>query len=181
LDLICQFDPRDICEEKFMIGRIGCWPLIALSLLLTDAAQAGPFEDAVAAYQRKDYATALSLFRSLADKGDARAQGNVGAMYANGQGVPLDYAEAIKWYRRAADQGDAHAQYNLGVRYDRGGGVTQDYAEALKWYRLAAAKGDVLAHGNLGVLYANGHGVPQDYAEAITHIRFAAERGDPQS
>ena len=139
--------------------RLWCWNLIALSLLLTDAAIAGPFEDAVAAYQRKDYASALSLFRSLAEQGDTRAQGNLGVMYSHGEGVPKDETEAVKWYRRAAEQGDAHAQYNLAVRYERGGGVAQNVAEALKWYRLAAAKGDVLAHGNLGVMYANGNGV----------------------
>src|ERR1700731_1733517 len=131
------------------MSRSWCWSLVALSLMLTDAASAGPFEDAVAAYKRKDYASASSLFRSLAEAGDARAQGNLGVMSSHGEGVPQDYAEALKWYRRGAEQGEPRAQFNLGVRYERGGGVAQDYAEAVKWYRLAAAKGDVLAHGNL--------------------------------
>jgi uncharacterized protein len=116
------------------------WNSIALSLIVTlDAAIAGPFDDAIAAYKRKDYASALSLFRSLAEQGDTRAQGNIGVMYSNGEGVPQDYAEALKWYRMAADQGDAHAQCNIGVLYDNGRGVAQDYAEALKFYELAAA------------------------------------------
>jgi TPR repeat protein len=72
-----------------------CWSLIALSLLLTDAAIAGPFEDAVAAYRRKDYGSALSQFRSLAEQGDTRALGNLGVMYSHGEGVPQDYAEAV--------------------------------------------------------------------------------------
>jgi TPR repeat protein len=29
---------------------------------------------------------------------------NLGAMYAQGQGVPQDYAEAVKWFRTAAVQ-----------------------------------------------------------------------------
>jgi len=59
------------------MNRLWCWNLIALSLMLTlsDAAIAASFEDALAAYKRKDYASALSLFRSLAEKGDARALG----------------------------------------------------------------------------------------------------------
>ena len=65
--------------------RLWCWSLIALSLMLTDAASAGPFEDALAAYKRKDYALALSLFRSLAEAGDARAQDNLGVMYIKGE------------------------------------------------------------------------------------------------
>jgi len=38
------------------------------------AAVAGPLEDALAAVGRGDYPTALPLFRSLADQGNARAR-----------------------------------------------------------------------------------------------------------
>ena len=118
--------------------------LAAIILVLNFASPvaAGPVEDAIAAQGRGDYATALRLFRPLADQGDALAQYNLGVMYSNGQGVPQNYAEAMKWYRLAANQGDADAQYNLGVMYDNGQGVPQDYAEAVKWYRLAADQGN---------------------------------------
>ena len=82
----------------------------------------------MAAYESKDYATALKLWRPLAEQGDAQAQYNLGIMYDNGQGVPQDDAEAVKWYRKAAEQGIAKAQYNLGVMYANGRGVPQDYA-----------------------------------------------------
>ena len=39
---------------------------VALSLCLAAPVAAGPFEDATAAYERGDYATALRLFRPLA-------------------------------------------------------------------------------------------------------------------
>jgi TPR repeat protein len=81
-------------------------------LMLTavgSTAVAGPFEDAKEAYDRSDYPTALRLFRSLAEQGDAAAQSRLGQMYENGQSVPQDYAEAVMWYRRAADQGSAIA------------------------------------------------------------------------
>ena len=89
--------------------------LAAIILVLSFAAPvaAGPFEDAAAAYGRGDYATALQLFRPLADQGNAGAQFNLGVMYAKDQGVPQNYAEAVRWYRLAADQGDANAQNNL--------------------------------------------------------------------
>jgi TPR repeat protein len=63
--------------------------LTALLILPTiaGAAVAGPWEDALAAYERSDYATALRLFRPLADQGFSKAQHNLGVMYANGQGV----------------------------------------------------------------------------------------------
>ena len=78
-----------------------------LAASLIGQVEAGQFEDAIAAYRRGDYATALLQFRSLADQGDARAQNNLGMMYDTGQGVLENYNEAAKWFRRAADQGDA--------------------------------------------------------------------------
>jgi TPR repeat protein len=153
--------------------------IAAIILVLSFAAPvaAGPLEDAVAAAARGDYATALRLWRPLADQGNALAQRNLGFMYANGQGVPQDYAEAVKWYRKAADQGDADAQFNLGAGYDNGQGVPQDYAEAVKWYRLAADQGVASAQYNLAVMYDNGQGVPQDYVRAYMWFNLAAAQG----
>src|SRR5271155_902737 len=54
----------------------------SLMLLALGVAVAGPFEDALAAYERSDYATALRLFRPLANQGIAKAQYNLGVMYA---------------------------------------------------------------------------------------------------
>ena len=113
---------------------------IVLTLMLTNRVAAGPFEDGVAAYSSGDYATALRLFRPLADQGHADGQLKLGNMYGRGQGVPQDYAEAVKWNRLAAEQGDAEAQHNLGVSYHRGEGVPQDYVQAHMWFNLAASR-----------------------------------------
>ena len=59
---------------------------IVLLLSLAAPVAAGPLEDATAAYDRGDYATALRLLRPLADQGDASAQFNLGVMYDNGRG-----------------------------------------------------------------------------------------------
>ena len=74
------------------------------TLGLTAPAWAG-FDEAVAAYQRGDYATAIRELRPLAEQGDADAQFNLGTMYGIGLGVPQDFAKAVKWYRKAAEQG----------------------------------------------------------------------------
>jgi len=120
--------------------------LMALALALALALSAAPasadaMDDAVAAFQRGDYVKALRLFHILAERGDAVAQGSLGLMYANGEGVPQDYAEAVKWYRKAAGQGNAVAQFELGVMYATGQGVPQDYVLAHMWFNLAAAQG----------------------------------------
>ncbi len=106
---------------------------LALAIMaLAVPANAGPLDDGLTAAQRGDYATALRLWRPLAEQGDARAQNNLGSMYLKGLGVPQDNAEAAKWFRKAAEQGLAEAQNSLGSSYAEGWGVPQDYAEAVK-------------------------------------------------
>ena len=58
--------------------------------------------------------------RKAADRGDSRAQSNLGLMYANGTGVARTAAQAAQWYRKAADQGEVSAQFSLGLMYANG-------------------------------------------------------------
>jgi TPR repeat protein len=87
----------------------------------------------------QDYAEAVKWFRKAADQGMARAQSDLGFMYADGQGVPQDFAEAVKWFRKAADQRYARGQANLGMMYSNGQGVPHDNVLAHMWLDLAAA------------------------------------------
>jgi TPR repeat protein len=43
---------------------------------------------------RGDVATALAIYRKLAERGDARAQDKLGVLYETGRGVTKSYAEA---------------------------------------------------------------------------------------
>ena len=56
------------------------------------------FEDGVAAALKGDYATAMRLWRPLANKGVVEAQFNLGVMYAKGEGVPQDNVIAHMWF-----------------------------------------------------------------------------------
>ncbi len=89
-----------------------------------------------------DKAKALSKdfksLKTLAEKGDAEAQFNLGQMYYEGLGVDQDYKEAVKWYQEAADKGHARAQFNLGVMYDYGEGVFEDSVTAYAWAECTA-------------------------------------------
>jgi len=155
--------------------------LAAVVLLLSFAAPvaAGPFEDAVAARDRGDYATAVRLLRPLADHGEAPAQRYLGAMIRNGEGVRQDTAEAVKWYRKAADQGDALAQRYLGASFLNGDGVPLNYAEAVKWLRLAANQGESAAQVLLGLMYTKGNmGVLQDYVLGYMWFNLAAAQNE---
>jgi TPR repeat protein len=131
-----------------------------------------------AAFDRKDYATAVRWDRQAADQGDATAQTYVGYFYEKGLGVPQNFGEAMTWYRKAADQGHGAAQRNIGNLYEQGAGTPRDYAEAMRWYRLAAEHGNPGAQTNIGYLYEQGLGVPQDYGEAMRWYRKAADQGE---
>ena len=77
--------------------------VVALSLLLpaTGPAWAG-FDDGMAAVKRGDYHAAHEIWLPLAERGDMRAQYNVGVLYDRGLGVPQNFAGAAKWYLAAA-------------------------------------------------------------------------------
>jgi TPR repeat protein len=109
-----------------------CLVVLATLIWIAVGAVAGPYEDGVAAAKRGEHAIALRIFRSLAEKGDAKGQNGLGKLYHDGMGVPQSYVEALNWYRKSAEQGYASAQNNLGLMYANGQGVTQDHAEAVK-------------------------------------------------
>jgi ATP-dependent protease ClpP protease subunit len=110
-----------------------------LVLLTVAPAWAGPFEEGVAAYDRKEYAKALELWLPLAQRGDHTAQFNVGVLYEKGLGVERSASDAAHWYLEAAQQGDLDAQYGLALLYETGSGVAKDVDEARKWYHAILA------------------------------------------
>ena len=98
----------------------------------------------------------MRLIRLAADRGDAEAQGALGAVYFRGVVGPKDYAEAARWYRKAADQGDSIAQMQIGFAYFFGQGVPKNRAEAARWFRLAARQGQVNAMEALEAMLRRG-------------------------
>jgi TPR repeat protein len=128
-----------------------------------------------------DFATALQIFHSLAERGYADAQYHLGHTYREGRGVPQDYAEAVKWYQRAAEQGLSSAMFSLSIMYSQGQGVSKDEAEAAKWCRTAAEHGHIKGQYCIASRYSEGRGVSQDYVEAEKWYRKAAEQGHAQA
>ena len=153
--------------------------MVATSILvgITAVDQSRQFKAGWAAFRSGDYATALRVWRPLAEHGHVKAQHNIGSMYLRGEGVPKDYAEAERWTRKAAEQGRAIAQYNLGWMYLNGLGVPRDYAKAAKWYRMAAEQKEAEALISLGLMYARGDGVPQDATEAQMWFSLVPPQG----
>lgn len=116
--------------------------LIGLCLLLLFAvagpAFAAPLDDANAAYQRGDYATAEKILLPMAEAGNPYAQYRLGMVYAEATGEMRSTAEAAKWYESAALQGQPFAQYKLGILYVKGDGVPKDFVLAYMWFSISA-------------------------------------------
>ena len=75
---------------------------IFIFIITTFTLFANDFNQAVEDYNSGGYIKALNTFYSLAKKDDAKAQYNVGFIYANGKGVQRDLSKAKKWYEKAA-------------------------------------------------------------------------------
>ena len=98
--------------RKSILISVAIMVLVSVSGAFSKAL-AGPWEDGMAAYNRGDYVPAISLFRPLAQAGNAKAQSVVGVMYRKGQGVAPNSARAFMWLSVAAARGDAKAKAEL--------------------------------------------------------------------
>ncbi len=178
---------------------------LAMALLLGNTAMAQTFEQALDAYERKDYKTAFAGFmrlaqgeaaaapepeaakedqqqrvakyRKAAEQGDAAAQFIMGLVYFDGRGVAQDDRQAETWYRKSAEQGYASAQVNLGLMYFFGRGVSKDDQQAVAWLRKAADKGNAYGQYGLGLVYMVGRGVPKNTELAYFWFVLASGQG----
>jgi hypothetical protein len=156
------------------------WIFVAV-LLVAGPAGAQSLEErmksAAGAYERKDFATAIAVWRPLAEAGNAEAETLLGAMYWSGEGVTRDHKEAAKWYLRAAGKGYARAQNDIGFMYGFGEGVPpKDNLQAYKWLSLAvrnytAKNQDRLDQATKDLATVRARMTPAQIADAERQIR----------
>jgi len=147
---------------------------VAVSLpLASHAAPAKSVRDGIAAWQRSDYATAVAIWRPLAQAGDADAAFNLGQAYRLGRGVPVDLAQAQSWLEKSANAGHLDAQTTLGLLlFDSGNRPT-----ALRWLKQAAQRGEPRAMLVYGTALFNGDGVQADPVTAYAYVSRSAAQG----
>ena len=97
--------------------------------------------------------------------GNAKAQGNLVVIYANGRdNIPVDLEKAYMYSRMAAE-GGLTGQFNpLGNRYYNGIGVAQSYERAYYWFSQNKIPNMGII---LGGMYRDGRGTAQDFDAAI--------------
>lgn len=154
---------------------MSCKYLLGAALLIATAAplSAQSVRAGIEAWQQADYAGAVSIWRPLAEKGDADAQFNLGQAYRLGRGVPTNLAAAKTWFERAAGQGHVDAQTTLGLLLFQNG----EQAEGLKWLKKAAEQGEPRALLVYGTALVNGDTVTQDRMLGYAYVSRAAAQG----
>jgi TPR repeat protein len=134
-------------------------------------------KDGVDAWQRGDYARAVSTWRLLAEQGDPDAAFNLAQAYKLGRGVPSDLAQAKLWYGKAAQAGHPQATANYGLLLFQDG----DRKAAMPWIEKASAAGDPRAQYVYGTALFNGDLAPRDWPRAYALMARAASAGLPQA
>ena len=127
----------------------------------------------IEAWQRADYPKAVSIWRPLAESGDADAQFNLGQAYRLGRGVTINLGAARTWFDRAATAGHLDAQTTLGLLLFQNG----DQQQGLKWLKRAAEQGEPRALLVYGTALYNGDAVTQDRLLGYAFVSRAAQQG----
>ena len=129
-----------------------------VSMLGVGSAGAG-FVEAVDAYERGDFETAVRDLSPLADDGNVEAQFYMAYMYETGKGVPVDLEQAAHWYLSAAEQGEPKAQFNLAAAFESARGVETDLVQTHRWYLASAESGFLRAQYKVAEIYLSGAGL----------------------
>lgn len=79
----------------------------------------------------------------------AAAQAEMGALYAEGNGLTRNLEQSTAWYRKSALQGNANGMWNYGKALKDGIGVDRDFDQALFWMSEAAQLGYRRAFRNM--------------------------------
>ena len=135
------------------------------------------FQDAAAAFTRRQYAEALGLLEPAAAEGEPQSCNLLGVMLLNGMGTATDPRRAAALFEAAAQADLREARYNLASLKFHGLGIAQDERGAQEQLLASARAGHRPALRALGFIYA---AAGDDWGRLSAQcLRQAAEAGDP--
>ena len=115
--------------------------------------------------------------KSLAEKGDAEAELQMGLRHTSIAWGIKDDKIAAQWFEKAAQHNQIEAQYRYGLALLEGQGVVQDYKAAFYWLEKAAQQGHAQAQFALGEIYHAGIALKADIERAYLWFNLAAAQG----
>lgn len=152
--------------------------IMLILLSLNHAVQANTSEEAIAAFDKKDYPKAMGIFTKLGNGGNVDSQLYLAHLYENGLGTAKDLSMAFAWYQKAAQQGDARAQFNLAYAFKEGLGTPINLSQAIIWYEKAAKQNNAFAQHNLGFMHEHGLGTPKNLGVALSYYEKSSSNGN---
>jgi TPR repeat protein len=171
-----------------MFNRLLVVPFVLFVAFASGGAAADSFDEAMRASRAGDYTRAYSLLRPLAEKGDPRAQHQLGKMYEDGIVPTKEHRnskqkKARMWYERSAAQ-----NYGPGKRA-LGDFLVFNGIDAMRGYRMLlelAEAGDARAQAILGYRIAEGakrdypqrYRIPGTAADGLAWLQKAVDQKD---
>ncbi|HHD75939.1 MAG TPA: sel1 repeat family protein [Campylobacterales bacterium] len=122
--------------------------ILTLALLTTMNLVANPFNLLEREHQQTSQLVSQKFIyaKRAAEQGNARAQFDLGLMYAKGEeGAVKESQLAFKWFHKAARNGHIQAKFYIGMSFANGIGVRQQTELARYWFKLAAKAGHARA------------------------------------
>lgn len=131
------------------------------------------YEEALEAYDNKNFPKVFSLFESIQEEHDG-ALANLAIMHFKGIGTKVDVQKGIEYFKKADRLGNTTAAYYLGQIYESGAGVERDTKIAAAYYEKNAVTDDPNGQYRLGMLL-----LPEDPKRGMHWLIMAAHNEYP--
>ena len=139
-------------------------------------------------YAEGNKAEAAAIWKSLSDRGDAKAMTIYASALIYGEYIPQDVAKGLELLQRAMEAGSADAEYTYADLLLHGKYVAKDFDKSRAILERLAKAGHINALTSLAMNYEYGwNGFPKDeklqhkwYGEAEKVFKKGAEAGDPE-
>ena len=147
-------DPEGIyaLAECYLLGKgVDKDPKRAVELLAASSALNNPvamnllgdvYRRGIPGLIEPNLAESLRLFSQAKERGFLDAQGNLGVLYMNGQGVPKDEKMAVELFRDGAEKNNPPCMFFYAMCLEGGVTVPKNPAQARAWYVKAAQAGN---------------------------------------
>jgi len=133
--------------------------------------------EALAAYKKKDFETALKIWEEEAKVKNDQAMTNLGLMYLKGEGVQKDYSKAKEWFDEASKYDNDSANFNLALMYQTKIGVEEDIEKAKEYFRRAVRKNHTQAAFRLALVLLQDRSNLDEVKEGFDCMIKAAKNG----
>lgn len=134
-------------------------------------------KEALVAYKKKDFDTALHIWEKESKSKNDQAMVNLGLMYLKGEGVKKDYLKAKKLFDEASEYDNDSANFNLALMYQTKIGVEEDIKKAKEYFRKAVVKNHTQAAFRLALILLQDRTKVDELKEGFSCMIKAAKNG----